>query len=565
VKSWWIPAFVAAMVVLGLAVLGGVVWSSRARPVPFADFSIARLTNAGNVRLVAASPDGRYLLTVHSDKGQESLRLRNLPTNSMAQVMPPDPRRYANLSFSPDGNYIFFERERELYRAPVLGGTPQRLLTAVDSGITFSPDAQRIAFTRDIGGVSELVVARADGSGERTIATSHEILWRTAAWSPKEDVIVAAAFRPDSSLEELVSVTVADGNERVLASSDQLTFTNAAWMPDGRSLVVTYGDKATGFHRLQVGSVEFPSGEVRPITRDVNSYDSLSVSGDGESIAAVVKQGGYDAYVMSVDGSGTARALSSHQDLNFVAWESDSTLLTDDGARVLRVATSGDAGDTVVYEDRQHPFVTGAMSCGPSAIAFTAVGAGKDSNVWLMQRTDSGLKQLTNGINNFAQFCSPDGQWVYYLDETTHALNRVSVQGGGTEKLAGPKQNSIAGSSPDGSLLARFVTTAGGAELLIQNASTGHTEKQMKPDARVATAPHAPRFLPDGRSVAYIVSDRGVDNIVVQPLDGGTPRQLTRFASDRIRDFAFSPHGDQIAMVRGHFDSDAVLLQQAKR
>jgi hypothetical protein len=327
---------------------------------------------------------------------------------------------------------------------------------------------------------------------------------------------------------------------------------------------VTYGDKTTGFHRLQVGSVAFPSGEFRAITRDLNSYDSVSVSGDGRSIAAVVKQGGYDVYAMSADGIGTARALSSHQDLNFVEWESDNTLLTDDGARLFRVGAESDGTSSVFYEDRQHPFVTGAVRCGPSAIAFTAVGAGKDSNVWLMQKSDSAVRQLTDGVNNFAQFCSPDGQWVYYLDETTHALNRVSAQGGKAERLQGPKQNSIAGLSLDGTLLARFVSASAGPQLLVESASNGQVVRQLTPDASVANATHRPRFLPDGRSVAYIVSDRGVDNIVVQALDGGSARPLTNFTSDHIRDFAFSPRGDQLAVIKGHFDSDAVLLREPR-
>ena len=114
-------------------------------------------------------------------------------------------------------------------------------------------------------------------------------------------------------------------------------------------------------------------------------------------------------------------------------------------------------------------------------------------------------------------------------------------------------------------MLARFVSAPAGPQLLVESASNGQVVKQLTPDARVGNATHRPRFLPDGRSIAYVVSDRGVNNIVVQALDGGTARPLTNFTSDHIRDFAFSPRGDQLAVVKGHFDSDAVLLQQAKR
>ena len=59
------------------------------------------------------------------------------------------------LRFSPDGNYFYFVRSdpgnpelKFLYRAPLLGGTPQKLAEDVDSNITFSPDGKQIAFMR---------------------------------------------------------------------------------------------------------------------------------------------------------------------------------------------------------------------------------------------------------------------------------------------------------------------------------------------------------------------------------------------------------------------------------
>jgi len=36
-----------------------------------------------------------------------------------------------------------------LYRAPMLGGTPQVLIRDVDSPVTFSPDGQRFAYLRE--------------------------------------------------------------------------------------------------------------------------------------------------------------------------------------------------------------------------------------------------------------------------------------------------------------------------------------------------------------------------------------------------------------------------------
>jgi Tol biopolymer transport system component len=124
----------------------------RARAVPFQNFTVNKVTETGKATLVAICPDGKHILHVVEDKGQQSLWLRNVPTNSNTQVMPPEPLSYLGLRFSPDGNYLYFVRGepgqglKYLYRAPVLGGTPQKLITDVDTNITFSPDGRRIAY-----------------------------------------------------------------------------------------------------------------------------------------------------------------------------------------------------------------------------------------------------------------------------------------------------------------------------------------------------------------------------------------------------------------------------------
>src|SRR5882762_7937584 len=81
--------------------------------------------------------------------GLQSLWLRHIPTGSNTQVVTPAATRYGGLTFSPDGNYIYFVRREDseqaiasLYDAPMLGGTPRLLIKDVDSPIAFSPDGQ---------------------------------------------------------------------------------------------------------------------------------------------------------------------------------------------------------------------------------------------------------------------------------------------------------------------------------------------------------------------------------------------------------------------------------------
>ena len=93
---------------------------------------------------VAISPDGKYLLQALEEAGEQSLWLRHIPSMTNKQVVAPARTRYQGLSFSPDGNYIYFlrrdeenEAESQLYSASVLGGAPRVIVDDVDSPISF--------------------------------------------------------------------------------------------------------------------------------------------------------------------------------------------------------------------------------------------------------------------------------------------------------------------------------------------------------------------------------------------------------------------------------------------
>ena len=129
---------ISSLVVIALIAAAGYgIYSflNRNRAMPFQNISVTKITDTGKAAAVAISPDARYILNVVSSNGMESLWLRNVPTNSDTQVIPPGPVHYTGLRFSPDGNYPYFVRSESgsqelefLYRAPVLGGTPQKLV-----------------------------------------------------------------------------------------------------------------------------------------------------------------------------------------------------------------------------------------------------------------------------------------------------------------------------------------------------------------------------------------------------------------------------------------------------
>ena len=88
----------------------------------------------------------------------------------------------------------------------------------------------------------------------------------------------------------------------------------------------------------------------------------------------------------------------------------------------------------------------------------------------------------------------------------------------------------------------------------------------LQPDPRIATEvtgfTNPMNFTPDGKSMAYVVRDQGVDNIFVQSLDGSSGHQITNFTSQRIAEFRWSPDGKTLAVLHTHDTSDVVVLQE---
>ena len=101
----------------------------------------------------------------------------------------------------------------------------------------------------------------------------------------------------------------------------------------------------------------------------------------------------------------------------------------------------------------------------------------------------------------------------------------------------------------------------GSPKIALLDLSTLKLMHLIDPNSKIAGGP---QFTPDGRAVAYAVRDSGVDNIWVQPLDGSTGHQITKFSSEQILAFHWSPDGKNLGILRGHTDSDVVLLRQSK-
>ena len=591
---------IAGIVVLLFIVAVFLVYRSffvRSGPRAFQQYAISQLTNSGKAALAAISPDGKYILIAVRENGLDSLWLRNVPTGSDTQVVAPSSAPFYSLSFSPDGNYLYFLQAGDksglfhlLFRAPVLGGTPKLLVRDVDAQPVFSPDGQRMIYVRCNSpepNKCRWLSATPDGGGEQTLYVQEGGIPEWMSWSPDgKRIAFGLSYSSDREHQSIGMFDVATNRVSFPFSFQGKWIFETHWTPDGHGLLIRYQDKSTSYSRGQLGYVSYPEGKFEPLTNDMNDYRTLSVSGDGRTLTTIQSQTEGELDLLHALGGetsgavpGLAKVLRQTRD---VAWLSDSDLLLVLPDKLLRASIDG-SKQTQLYSDSTTTLLNASGCDGGCSIVVVLAGRERHEamNLWRMDSDGSSLKRLTEGEDDMLPVCSPVGKWVYYFDGSviTNPWKRVPLAGGNAESLSTP---GIPGSPPlpitdlfrdDAMLVVPAIiagSTAGNyrkAFGILKTDALGKPFQVFDTDQQIVIGNIlAPKFIPDGGAVVYAISgEKNQYNLWLQPLDGKPGRQLTHFSSDQIYGFGWSPDGKKLLVARGHRESDVVLLRDTSK
>jgi len=571
-----------ALLVLVAAGFGIYSFFFATRRLPFQSIRITKVSGTHNARRAAMSPDGNYVAYVLNNEGSESLWLRHLASDSNVQIVSPQRVQYNALRFAPDGSYIYYthtelasgtaSQEYDLYRTPVLGGTPQLLVKDIDSTPSFSPDGKHFVFMRANDpdpGKYHVIIANAEGGEENSILTaSMAAPMSEPVWSPDGKSIAALEFLANSdSLGAVVSLDPSNGSKRIIYKATEISPFALAWLPDGRNLVLTFSAPDSNFSRQQLGLIDVAKGDFRPITADTNDYGTLSVSSDGGTIATIMRQSQRDVFAASGDKPdySDARQITSGDLVTEVGWTSDHKLLMVQDATLRELTLENGAKVSIVSDKESGAF--NPDGCNDGHVVFTrGVTRTLTLNIWRSEADGSSLRQLTEDKSDQQPACSPDSKTVYYIKSTAQQYMKVPIDGGKPEQLTKVSAEQQGGFdvARDGRTLAlgTYDFKLQRPNISLVAAESGQVLKTLDYDSR-----HVGRlrFSPDGKGVVYPIRDKGVDNLWLQPLDGAAGHQITNFTSLKIYSYQWSPDGKSLALVRGDTPSDLVLIQDSQK
>jgi len=583
------------------ALYGLYAFLNRYRPLPFANFTVSKITDTGRAGPTAISPDGKFILSVEKGNGEESLWLRNIATGSATQVVSSTGQTFATPAFSLDGDYLYFRETSpgagqsfDLFRAPVLGGKPQLIARDVDTNAAPSPDGLHIVYARDNDpevGKWRLLQANADGTQETVLLIRPlNQLPETLAWSPNgKTIAISFINQSGTSRGEMDLFDVATNNLSLLANfSDKLVFA-IVWVPDGRWIYAVYipeGGHASP-NTLQIGAFSFPDGKFRTVSNDANSYALLTASADGKTLATIQSRQQNEIDLLPASGGDSPYVLPGippQQTINSLDWTYDGNLLLSQGYRIVRIPPDGSNLFTFLSDPGAYINQVAECDGGRSVLLTWFYRGGKNTiGIWRAANDGAEPAMLTSSNSAVTWSCSPDGKWLYYHEWDSRGVYRMPLAGGNPELISGTTfDNSIMRAmalSPDGRTLALFFENFAPETRIYSNKiALVDLQDAAKPSLRVLNLPVVPAFVfhltsppsnsafhftPDGKSFALVSETKGVDNLWLVSLDGSNGHQITNFKSELIPEFRFSHDGKQLAVLRHHTESDVILLRDS--
>lgn len=579
-----IPIVAIAIGLLLIAgLIGFTIWYRTASaplnsaPLLSENFSSEKLSTNGLVHAVAISPDGQQVIYSNKLNSKNSVWLRDLSSASSIEIIPASEGTYFDFAFSPDGATVYFSRGLEeqrasvdIYRMPIRGGIPEKLITNTEGWISLSADGRKISFVRcphrDDEYCSLWTADAPNGGNERRLASRpRPIRIADNEISPDGTRIAFASGQSRNQAYEfrLMEVPIDGGEEREITSERFFNIRGLAWLPDAAGLLITASRIPNKYFRIWFLSAS--DGRTEPLTKDPETYAVLSLDKNADRLISTQVKQDFKAYYINLSDPEKKRPLA------------DATAAVFSGPDKIVFSSTMSGNDEIWSMDREalsQRQLTNDQADDRRPIAsqdgrviFFSSNRTGEAHVWRMAADGSGQTKLTTNDGGSPVFATQDGRTLYYQHSITGDLWSVSLENG-IEKPVLKRELSNYAISSDGSRVVFSVKGDGDENVLnIASLPDGRSTSKLKlpPKSSLVIA----AWAQDGNSLVYIAFD-AADNknkLYRQNLDGSPPRKLTDVDGDTVTEFySLSLASDEktVLLVQGGWKHDAVLIKGLK-
>ena len=574
--------------VLLVIVVGAVVWfNSGAAGVGEEEegqISVLRLTDGMEVNDAVISPDGKYFTYTEIDGGRSRMWVQQTGQTNRREVVPWVDKGLGVKTFSPDSQFIYYVEgdasvNNSLYKVPAFGGPPVKILSGINSSVSFSRNGNEFIYYRYLypEKTSQIVKRETGGTGAESVVYSwkDEAPGSNVAWSPDGGTIAftSRSFRDLGGNCSFYGFRLDDPEPKPLTQDSWESCYQLVWRPDGKGFYTIATKDGDGYttKRDQLYFISFPAGRSRRVSTEGSRHQVASVSVTDENSVLVVPYNRVSQiWVMDPNGD-TRTAVQITKGLA----DGRAGIAPMADGRVAYIARTGENlsiwtmnadGSDQKQLTTEPQFMEELRAGGGGRYLFFSVPKGRHNDLYRIDADGSGLRQVTHGPRVIDSGASHDGKWVAYSGSVPSGVSyelglwKMPTEGG--EPVRFPVRGcDMPHFSPDDEMISCVEDQA---RVKILSSADGTVLKTFELPPR-STVNFGARWSPDGKAVVYIVGEKDVTNLWLHPVDGSPLRRLTDFPTGSIYHFAYSLDGKRLFIARGTQIRDAVLISDPGR
>ncbi|MBK5291442.1 MAG: serine/threonine-protein kinase [Acidobacteriia bacterium] len=527
----------------------------------------------------AISPDGKLIGFVSDRDGQYDLWVTQVGTQNYVNLTQGKVSPFFNLDtrplgFSSDASHLWFQREARgtqpsvTMLIPSFGGPARPFVNAVS--VAWSPDGRRIVYHTAQSG-DPMFVSDPDGGNAielfRREAGAHS---HYPVWSPDgRFVYFVSGYPPDQM--DIWRVPASGGKpERLTSHNSRVRY--PALLDDETLLYIATADDGSGLclyvmhladripHRATAGLEQYisvtadeaanrPRRLVATLVNPTAGLWSVPITAGIAKESAVARIPTPNAQTQSPRTWGDEIFYLAASGPSHSLWRRDSN---GRASELWKASGGGLVAPPAVSPD-------GKLIC----FSFRR----KDrAGLHVMNADGTNLRTLSNSFQvRSAASWSPDSKWVAVSGDEGKGSRvfKVAVDGGAPVRLL-DTQSSGPVWSLDGQLIIYGGPDIGGNQAVF--AMTPEGKPVPFPELKVRRKFDGYRFLPDGKSMVFVLGFSPFQTFWLLDLASGQRRQLTDLqpAFD-IQSFDVTPDGKRIIFDRIRANADVVLIELAQK